>query len=49
MPGCLQERRGMTAYVIYQGVIHDAERYAEYVSQVVPNITGGRSLRGGRG
>jgi uncharacterized protein (DUF1330 family) len=40
MPGCLQEKRGMTAYVIYQGVIHDAERYAEYVSQVVPNITG---------
>jgi uncharacterized protein (DUF1330 family) len=30
----------MPAYVVYQGEIHDAARYEEYVGQVVPNVLG---------
>jgi uncharacterized protein (DUF1330 family) len=34
----------MAAYVIYQGEVFDADRYAEYAALVVPNVTeaGGR-------
>ncbi len=40
----------MTAYVIYQGIVLDEERYEQYKRQVAPNIVaaGGRYVvRGG--
>jgi uncharacterized protein (DUF1330 family) len=30
----------MPAYVVYQGEVHDAARYEEYVGQVVQNVVG---------